>query len=130
MSICTQRAYDEVIEMVSQWTIGSTGAHTRRTGVPGTGFASVARTAAGKYTVTFAKGAPSGKLIDLQVTIWQAVDEESLIPRPSVSTFTAETASAGATVKYETWVIDETAAQTEIPSGAIVTIRATWLKTS
>lgn len=120
---------DEVQTFISVWEIGADGAHTKKAGVLGTGFASVARTAAGKYTVTFSTGMPAGGLVDFKITPWHVADEEPYNAQPTQGTFTAETASAAATVKYESWVIDETAAQTDFPDTAEVTLTATFLKT-
>jgi hypothetical protein len=121
-------AYDEVLVFVSKWDIGSSGAHTKATNCNGSGFASVAQTATGKYTITFARGMPVGPLLDLQLTHWAAADAANLNLRPSVGTFTAETAAAAATVKYEAWDNDTTA-QTELASGDQVTIVAIFQKT-
>ena len=129
MGFSPVRCKDEVLELYSMWDIGSSGAHTKVSGVDGHGFSGIARTAAGKYTITFTKNIPAGKLIDLQVTHWAAADAANLNPRPSVSTFTSETDSSGATVKYETWDNDTTA-QTELASGDRVSVKAVFLKTS
>lgn len=118
----------EVVELISLWTIGSTGAHTKTSGVGGEGFDSVARTAAGKYTVTFSKGTPRGTLVSLELVHWPAADAQPLDLRPSVGTWTPETSAAKATVKYEAWDNDTTA-QTELASGDKVTIKAVFLKT-
>jgi len=119
-----QRATDRIVQYFSQWTIGASGAHTKTTGVPGTGFASVAETAAGKYTITFSDVAIGG-LIGLQLIHWPAADAEPLILAPTDDVYSA----SAKTAKYEAWAIDETAAQTEIPSGDKVTIIATFLET-
>ncbi len=130
MSFCTQRCADEVVSFISMWDIGASGAHTKTAGVPGTGFASVAETAAGKYTITFANDTlPNGPLVDLRITVHQATDEESWVPRPTVSSYVPQAGVTNPTAKYENWVIDETAAQTELPSGAKVTIEAKFMKT-
>lgn len=128
MSRSPMRCEDEVVTLISRWTIGSTGAHAKTAGYPGTGFTGIARTAAGKYTVTFNYGVPVGGLIDLDVRHWAAADAANLNPRPTVSSYTTETASAAATVKYETWDNDTTA-QTELTSGDQVTVTARFLKT-
>lgn len=119
---------EEYIVYTSKWDIGASGAHTKVTGIPGTGFTGVARTAAGKYTITFTRSVPVGGLVDLQITHWPAVDAANLNPRPSKAGYTAETASAAATALYETWDNDTTA-QTELASGDQVTITAVFLKT-
>ena len=121
--------WDEVRTAISQWTIGASGAHTKTTSIPGTMFTGVARTAAGKYTVTFARGVPVGPFLGLDVTVASAADTEGPRARWTLGTYTAETAAAAATVKYEAWDIDETATQIEIASGDIVTLTARWLKT-
>lgn len=118
---------DDYSVYVSKWDIGANGAHTKVSGIPGTGFSGVARTAAGKYTITFQPGVPVGGLVDLIVTHWPAVDAANLNPRPSKAGFTAETAAASATMLYETWDNDTTA-QTELSSGDQVTITAVFLK--
>jgi hypothetical protein len=128
MSISIQRASDEIVTMSSKWDIGASGAHTKVSGVPGTGFASVSRTAAGKYTITFSRGAPVGGLLDVQITHWPAANAEPRVCMPTKATYTAETASAGATVAYEAWKLT-TPAQVELASGDQVTITATFLKT-
>lgn len=122
------RCQDEVLTIISSWDIGASGAHTKTANIPGTGFASVARTAAGKYTVTFARGVPIGPFLDLHIEHYPAVDAQPLDAHPKLSTFTAETAAAQATVKYETWDNDTTA-QTELANGDKVVITARWLKT-
>lgn len=120
---------DEVIQFVSKWTIGSTGAHTKTTGFPGTGFTGIARTAAGKYTITFAPGAPAlGGLLELRLSHWPAEDAASLNLEPRVSTYTPEVEGTSATVKYEAWDNDTTA-QTELTSGDHVTVVAVFQKT-
>lgn len=128
MSLNPMRSGDEVLHLYSKWNIGSTGAHTKTPFCVGTGFASVTRTAAGKYTVTFARGIPTGPLLDLVLTHWAAADAANMNLRPSVGTFTAETAAAAATVKYESWDNDTTA-QTELASGDQVSITAVFQKT-
>lgn len=129
MAVSPIRCFDEVLTAVSQWTIGAAGAHTKTTGIPGTLFAGVARTAAGKYTVTFARGVPVGPFLGLDITVAKAVDTEGTPARWTLGTYTAETAAAAATVKYEAWDVDETATQIELASGDIVTLTARWLKT-
>lgn len=129
MSVCEVRAFDEVLEAVSSWDIGATGAHTKTASVPGTLFSSVTRTAAGKYTVNFTNGVPKGPFLGLEVEIHRAVDAAPLLPRQSVSTYTSETAATPATVKYETWNVANAPVQTELASGDTVKIRARWLKT-
>lgn len=122
------KGYDEVVELVSKWDIGSTGAHTKVSYVPGTGFASVARTAAGKYTVTFARGLPLGPMVDCVLTHWAAADAANLNLRPTVGGYTAETSAAAATMLYEAWDNDTTA-KTELASGDQVSITCRFLKT-
>jgi len=122
------RCADEIIEFVSLWDIGATGAHTKAANVPGSGFASIARTAAGKYTITFARGLPIGPFLRLDVCHLPAVDTEQLDSGARKSGFIAETAAAAATLKYESWDND-TAAQTDFVSGGQVSIRASFLKT-
>src|SRR4051812_26869376 len=116
MATNPMRCNDEVIVLTSKWDIGATGAHTKATGCNGTGFSGVARTAAGKYTVTFNRGLPVGKLLDFRVTHWPAVDAQMFDCGPRKSGFTAETSAAAATMLYEAWDND-TAAQTELTSG-------------
>ena len=123
------RCWDEILSATSQWTIGASGAHTKTANIPGTMFTGVARTAAGKYTVTFARGVPVGPFLELIVTAAKAADAETTTARWTLGTYTAETAAAAATVKYESWEIDETAAQVDFASGDIVTLTARWLKT-
>ncbi len=129
MAISPMRSADEVITYTSRWNIGATGAHVKSTGIPGTGFSGVARDAAGKYTITFQRGIPVGPLVELRITPFHVADEEGYIGRPTQAGFTAETAAAAATHTYESWVVDETAAQTDWPSTAEVAITAVFLKT-
>lgn len=119
-SLKPARAYDEVITLVSRWEIGATGAHTKDFGK---GFSSVARTAAGAYTVTFTD-VPEGPLIGLEVQHWSQATVEPLVTSPVDGSYSA----SAKTVKYETWAIDTTPAQTELPSGDKVTIIATFIK--
>ncbi len=124
------RCGDEIVVLTSKWTIGADGAHSKTSGHPGTGFKQVARSAAGKYTVTFSRGhVPNGPLHELRITGEQAADEEGLVARPTVGGYTPETPAAEATALYESWVIDETAAQTDWPAASKVSITATFLKT-
>lgn len=128
MPFSNMRGDDELYTMVSQWDIGATGAHTKTANVPGSGFASVTRTAAGKYTITFTRGKlPTGRLIDVSITHWPAANAEPRVCMPTLSTYTSETDAAGATVKYEAWKLT-TPAQVELANGDKVTIKATWLK--
>ncbi len=122
------RCFDEVITLTSRWNIGSSGAHVKSTGIPGTGFAGVAETAAGKYTITFARGIPVGPLVELRITPFHVADEEPYVARATQAGFTAETAAAAATATYESWAIDETQAQTDWPSTSEVAITAVFLK--
>lgn len=128
MAVNPMRASDEVISFFSKWDIGATGAHTKATGCNGTGFASVARTATGKYTITFQRGIPVGKLLELRVGHWPVVDAQGFDCGPRKAGFTAETAGAAATMLYEAWDND-TAAQTELTSGDQVSITAVFQKT-
>ncbi len=128
MPFSTQRANNEVYTLISQWDIGATGAHTKTANVPGSGFSSVARTAAGKYTITFTKGQlPTGRLINVKITHWPAANAEPRVCMPTVGTYTSETDSSGATVKYEAWKLT-TPAQVELATGDKVTIEAKFLK--
>ncbi len=129
MSVSPMRCWDETITLTSRWNIGTTGAHVKVTGVAGTGFASVAQTATGKYTITFARGIPIGPLVELRITPSHVVDEEPYVARQTQASFTAETLAAAATVKYESWAIDETQAQTDWPDTSEVTITAVFQKT-
>jgi hypothetical protein len=115
------RANAETFDVVGVFDIGAAGAHTK---VYGAGM-SVARTAAGKYTITFTEWGPV--LLDLDVRHWPQADAAPLVPRPSDGGFTKSATTATAT--YETWDLD-TPAQTELPNGDRVTIRATFLKTT
>ncbi len=117
-----ERANVEVWEAIAVFNIGATGLHTRVRG----GGMSVARTAAGKYTITFTEWGPV--LVDLEVTVHRTADAAPLLPRPTKNSFTATAATAPAL--YETWNVAGTPAQTELTSGDVVTIRATFLKTA
>lgn len=119
-SLIPQRSNVETFDVIAVFDIGASGAHTK---AYGSGM-SVARTAAGKYTITFTEWGPV--LIDLDVRHWAQVDAAPLAVRPSEGEFSASATSA--TAKYESWDLD-TPAQTELPSGDRVTIRATFLKT-
>ncbi len=129
MAANPMRCWDETITLVSRWNIGTSGAHVKATGCNGTGFAGVAQTAAGKYTITFQRGIPVGKLLELRITPSHVADEEAYIGRATQAGFTAETAGAAATALYESWVVDETAAQADWPDTAEVTITAVFQKT-
>ncbi len=119
---------DEVLEFVSSWEIGASGAHTKTTGIPGTGFTGVARTGAGQYTITFQRNMPVGPLVDLKVSHWPQANAAPLVASALDGGFTAETAAAAATALYETMDL-ETPARTELPNGDRVTITARFLKT-
>lgn len=115
------RSKTEVNQVTCAFDIGASGAHTLKYG---TGM-SVARTAAGKYTVTFQEAGMI--LLDFYVNHWPAVDAQPLDCSARIGTFTAPTAAADATVKYEAWDNDTTA-QTELASGDRVVITAVFLK--
>lgn len=118
------RASDETYQVCCYFTIGASGAHTL---VYGKGM-SVARTAAGKYTITFQKSGPV--LVDLKCNPHGAVDTERPIVTPTVSGFTKATATADATALVEAWDVDETATQIELASGTAIAYTATFLKTA
>lgn len=120
---------DEVIVFTSKWNIGSDGAHTKTSGFPGTGFTGVARDSAGNYTISFARGVPVGGLVELRVQHWPQAGAEPLVAAPLENEVVAETATAAMTAGYESWVIDETEALTDFPSGDQVSITAVFLKT-
>ncbi len=120
-SLNTAKVYGDTIEYVSRWTIGASGAHTK---VFGKGFSGVAETAAGKYTITFTE-VPFGPIVDCTLTHWAQADTEQLVLAPREGTYDA----AAKTLKYEAWAVDDTPAQTEIPSGDEVSICVRWLKT-
>ncbi len=113
---------EELVTYVSRWTVGATGAHTK---VLGKNFTSVTRTAAGKYTVLFTE-VPFGPIVDCRITHWPQADAEPLVCAPSEGLYTA----SAKTLLWESWVIDETAAQTEVPSGDEISISVTFLKTA
>lgn len=115
------RSNKEVEEVIAVFNIGASGAHTK---VYGSGM-SVARTAAGKYTVTFTEWRPV--LIDFTVQHWAQADAGPLLCRPTDGSFTSSATTAS--VKYEAWDLD-TSAQTELPDGDRVTITAKFLKTA
>jgi hypothetical protein len=124
------RCYDEVVEAISTWDIGATGAHTKTSNIPGTQFASVARTAAGKYTVTFSAGVPRGDLLALECFHQPAANAGPLNLRMTKASYTRESAALGqATVLYEAWSVGTTPAQTELSNGDKVTLKAIWSKT-
>lgn len=122
------RGNDELRTYYSKWNVGASGAMTKDSAVPGKGFASVARTAAGKFTVTFNTGVV-GELVDFEIHVWRTADAESFIGRPTKNGYTAATASAAATMLYEIWEIDETQLQVDPANGDIVTLKAVFLKT-
>lgn len=113
------RSNVEVHEVYAVFDIGASGAHTK---VYGDGM-SVARTAAGKFTITFTEVGPV--LLDLDVRVWRQADAESLVARPTDGgfSFTNKTAT------FETWEIDETQAQVDPANGDRTTIKAVFLKT-
>ncbi len=123
------RCADEVVTFISKWDVGATGAHTKTTGFPGTGFSGVARDSAGNYTITFQRGMPVGGLASLSFQHWAQAGTEPLALTPLEDEVVAETAGAAGTAGYEAWAIDDTPALTELPSGDKVTITAVFLKT-
>ncbi len=112
----------EVITLHSRWTVGAAGAHTK---VFGPGVASVARTADGKYTMTF-NDVPYGPIVSATMTHWAQVDAEPFNCGPKEGGYTA----SAKTLLFESWVIDDTAAQTEIPSGDEVSYTVVFAKTT
>lgn len=120
---------DEIQTSVALWDIGATGAHTKTANVPGKGFTSVARTAAGKYTVTFARGVPVGQFMGLQLDLQTAADAGPLNLKYTAGSYTSETQAAQATALYEAWSVGTAPAETEIPSGSKVLMTAVWQKT-
>lgn len=120
-SLSPVRANADTHEVIAVFDIGASGAHTKAHGAG----MSVARSAAGKYTITFTEWGPV--LIDLKVTHWAQADAAQLAVRPTEGSFS--TSAASATAAYESWDLD-TPAQTDFPSGDRVTIRATFLKTT
>jgi hypothetical protein len=117
------KGFNETITYTGRYTVGSTGAHTIAAG--GTGIVGVARTAAGKYTMTFAE-VPFGPIVHAHAQHWPQADAEPLVMAPSEGGYD----SGDKTLLWEAWVIDETAAQTEIPSGDEVSYTVTFLKTT
>ena len=115
-----KRSYTETFDVEALFDVGGSGAMTIKYGK---GIVSCAKTATGKYTVTFSEVGP--KLLDLQVSFHMAADSESLVPRPTVDSFSLSAKTAA----FEVWEIDETAAQVEPASGSDCFIRATFLKT-
>jgi hypothetical protein len=67
--------------------------------------------------------------VELRITPFHVADEEGFVARATQAGFVAETAAAAATHTYESWIIDETAAQTDWPDTAEVAITAVFLKT-
>jgi hypothetical protein len=120
-ALSPKRAYDEVWEVIGTFTIGTDGAHTKQFG--GRGIASVARDAAGQFTVTFTD--VGSQLVDLDVRVWRTgTTGTPLVSAPTKDSFsrTAKTA------KFETWTSTGTTAKADPASGDRVTIRATFLK--
>jgi len=117
------RAADELITYTGRFTVGASGAHTKAAG--GKYITSVERTAAGKYKLNFSE-VPFGPIVEARATHWPQVDAEGLVMFPSEGGYSA----SGKTLVFEAWVIDETAAQTEVPSGDEVSYSVTWLKTT
>ncbi len=115
------RAQDELITFSGRYTVGASGAHTIAAG--GKGIASVARTAAGKYTMTFTE-VPFGPIVHASATHWAQIDAEPLRIDPKEGGYS----STAKTLLWESWVVDETAAQTEVPSGDEVSYSVTFLK--
>ncbi len=116
------RAYGEVVTLHSRWTVGATGAHTK---VFGPGIASVARTAAGKYKMTLTDP-PVGPIVHAYAQHWPQADAEPLVMAPSEGGYTASSKE----LLFESWVVDETAAQTEVPSGDEVSYVVVFAKTT
>lgn len=123
------RCLDETVTILSRWDVGAAGAHTKASNCNGTGISGIARTAAGKYTITFQRGMPVGPLLDLRITHWPVADAGQKSVRPTKAGYTAETAAAAATALYEAWSIGTTPAQIELESGCQVTVEATFQKT-
>lgn len=120
-SLDPMRANGEYVTHVATFDIGASGAHTKEYG---SGM-SVARNAAGKYTITFSEWGPV--LMDLKVTHYAQADASGLHCRPTDGTFA--TTATSATVDYEAWDL-ATPTQTEIPSGDRVCITAVFKKTA
>ena len=120
-SLNPARVYGDTIEYVSRWTVGATGAHTK---VLGKGFASVERTAAGEYKVTFTE-VPFGPIVDVRASHWPQVAAEPMVIVACEDGYTA----SAKTLLLEAWAIDDTPARTEIPDGDQVSICVRWLKT-
>lgn len=124
-SLSPIRGNKEIEEVLAVFDIGASGAHTK---VYGSGM-SVARTAAGKYTITFTEWRPV--LVDVRVQHWAQADASPLDCRPTDGSFTYSATSAS--VDYEAWSQGTTVAnpaQTEIPDGDRVTISVRFLKTA
>ncbi len=122
MAKTVMRAEGDTHTVSGRFTVGAAGAHTK---VWGPGITSVARTAAGKYTMTFTE-VPFGPIISASGQHWPQVDAEPLVVAPSEGGYTA----SAKTLLFESWVIDETAAQTEIPSGDEVSYTVVFAKTT
>jgi hypothetical protein len=119
------RAHDELVTLTGRYEVGATGAHTIVAG--GKGITGVARTATGKYKMTLtAHGQPFGPIVHASATHWPQADAEPLVLAPSDGGYSASARS----ILFEAWVIDETAAQTEVPSGDQVSYTVTFLKTA
>jgi hypothetical protein len=115
------RANAETFDVVAKFSIGASGAHTKTYGAG----MSVARTAAGKYTITFTEWGPV--LLDMDIRHHATADAAGLVARPTKASFTKSATTA--TALYETWDL-ATPTRTEIPNGDEVTIRVTFLKTT
>jgi len=118
------RSYDEVITFHSRWVIGASGAHTKAAGVAGSGFRSVARNVAGKYTVTLSDP-PVGPIVDVKLTHWPADAAAPKNLRPTVSSYDP----SAKTLKYEAWSVGTTPALAELASGDQVSIEVVFQKT-
>lgn len=132
MAVCEERCFDEVLTMVSRWTVsgtlGSGGTIAKTTNIPGTGFYSVSRTAAGKYTVTFALGTPLGPLVDLEVRPWRATTVDAVVPKVVTGSYVAEVGTTKGYVKFEVSEIDETDALVDFSDTDQFVVKATFLK--
>lgn len=106
----------ELWTMTCVFDVGASGAHALKYGKG----MSVAKSATGKYTVTFTD--VDGILVDLEVRYHSAADAESLVPRCTVDSFSRSAKTAA----FEVWEIDETAAQVEPASGTDCVIVATF----
>jgi hypothetical protein len=116
---------DEFVHYRSLWDIGAAGAHTKAAGVNGKGFTGIARTAAGKYTVTMADMMPVGPFVGAHVEHFGVADAAPTETKVTKASWNPTTR----TFLYENWSEGGAPAQTELASGDQVMVDVWFQKT-